>query len=205
MLLIKNNQAPLENYNRASTLWQCTRVKLNCVFIRYLVQHNKRERKRAMDISDIQLQKLKPIHVASAHAYSESPETDAWNKLCAWAKPLGLLDTPGKHRIFGFNNPNPSAGSTKYGYEFWITVAPEIQPSGDIVIKDFPGGLYLTAKCNPGSGEDIARAWKDFAVWFENSKHKHANHQWLEEHIYITPAYDSIDNLELKLYLPVSE
>ena len=167
--------------------------------------NNERERNRMMTISDIHLKKLDPIHVAAAHAYSESPEIDAWNKLCAWAKPLGLLDIPGKHRIFGFNNPNPSAGSTKYGYEFWITVGQEIRPSGDIIMKDFPGGLYLTAKCSPRTGEDIALAWKEFAAWVENSEYKHANHQWLEEHIYTKPVYDSFEYLEFILYLPVSE
>ncbi|MBN2536279.1 MAG: GyrI-like domain-containing protein [Spirochaetales bacterium] len=156
-----------------------------------------------MKITDIQEKKLDPIHIAGTHAYSESPETDAWNKLYAWAKPLGLLNTPGSHRIFGFNNPNPSAGSTKYGYEFWITIGPEIHVSGDIIVKDFPGGRYLTAKCKPGCGEDIALAWNELAEWFENSKYKHANHQWLEEHIYTEPVY-TIEYLELILYLPVS-
>ena len=60
---------------------------------------------------DVRIVKLEPMRVASAHALGESPEHDAIEKLIAWAKPKGLLEDPEKHRVFGFNNPDPSPGS----------------------------------------------------------------------------------------------
>ena len=48
----------------------------------------------------------------------------------------------GKHRLFGFNNPDPSAGSPNYGYEVWIVVdRDEMTPEDGVEIKAIPGGL----------------------------------------------------------------
>ena len=60
---------------------------------------------------DVRIVELEPMRVASFHAFGESPELKASKKLVDWAKPKGLLDAKGTHRIFGFNNPDPSPGS----------------------------------------------------------------------------------------------
>jgi hypothetical protein len=96
----------------------------------------------------VRLVKLEPLRVASVHGFGQSPEDEAWQKLMAWAKPKGYLDDKEHHRIFGFNNPNPSPGSPNYGYEFWMVVGPEVQPEGEVEIKEFPGGLYAVARCD---------------------------------------------------------
>jgi AraC family transcriptional regulator len=152
---------------------------------------------------DVRIVKLEPMRVASAHAYSASPEHGAMEKLIAWAKPKGLLENPGKHRVFGFNNPDPSPGSPNYGYEFWIVVGPDVEPEGEIKIKDFSGGLYAVTRCevkNPW--EDIPTTWRRLAAWRENSKYRGANNQWLEEHL---SPLGSSDEFVLDLYLPIAE
>jgi DNA gyrase inhibitor GyrI len=155
----------------------------------------------------VRIVKLEAMRVASAHAYSVSPEQEAWDKLIAWAKPKGLLDDPDTHRIFGFNNPDPSPGSPNYGYEFWIIVGPEVEPEGEIKIKDFSGGLYAVARCdvqgNPG--EVIPSTWNELIVWGKENNYKRAHHQWLEEHI--GPADEPIDEegFVLDLYMPIME
>ena len=78
-----------------------------------------------MNTLDVRLVTLAPMRVASFYGFGPSPELVAWEKLMAWSRPKGLLDGPTRARIFGFNNPNPSAGSPNYGYEFWIEVGPE--------------------------------------------------------------------------------
>jgi hypothetical protein len=83
-------------------------------------EHATRNRRIPMSDLDVRIVTLEPMRVASAHAYSASPEGEAWDKLIAWAKPKGLLEDATAHRIFGFNNPNPSPGTPNYGYEFWI-------------------------------------------------------------------------------------
>ena len=147
---------------------------------------------------------LEPMRVASAHAYSASPEGEAWDKLIAWARPKGLLEDPAAHRIFGFNNPNPSPGTPNYGYEFWIQVGPEVEGEGEIAIKDFAGGLYAVTRCD--SLSRIGQDWQGLAAWSQESPYTHGTHQWLEEHISPAPsAPQSESELVLDLYLPIAE
>ena len=153
---------------------------------------------------EVRIVRLELLHVASFHAFGGGPETMAWEKLVAWAKPKGLLDRPDQHRIFGFNNPDPAPGSPNYGYEFWIAVGPEVQPEGEARIKDFAGGLYAVTRCevkgDPGS--EIPETWKRLLKWREDSRYRPAHHQWLEEHIE-TGAMPN--EFVLDLYLPIAE
>jgi DNA gyrase inhibitor GyrI len=156
-----------------------------------------------MNKLEVRIVTLEPMRVASFHGFGEGPETLAWEKLAAWAKPQGLLDEPGRHRIFGFNNPDPSPGSPNYGYEFWIVLEPGAEPAGEAKIKDFPGGLYAVTRCeargNPG--ESIPSTWKQLVAWREDSPYKPACHQWLEE---IVSEMEDLENLTLDLYLPIA-
>ena len=152
---------------------------------------------------DVRIVKLEPMRVASAHALGEGPEEDAIKKLIAWAKPKGLLEDPEKHRVFGFNNPDPSPGSPNYGYEFWITVGPDVEPEGEITIKEFSGGLYAVTRCevqNPW--DDIPGTWKRLVAWLEDSKYRWSPHQWLEEHL---GPLESSEQFVLDLYMPIAE
>ena len=98
----------------------------------------------------VRIVKLEPLHVASFHGFGPSPEHLAAQKLAAWAGPRGYLADLAQHRIFGFNNPNPSPGSPNYGYEFWMVVGAEVEAAGDMRILDFPGGLYAVTRCQWG-------------------------------------------------------
>jgi DNA gyrase inhibitor GyrI len=150
---------------------------------------------------EVRIVRLEPMRVACVNGYSETPEEDAWNALMAWAKPKGLLDDGDSFRIFGFNNPNPSHGTPKYGYEIWLTVGPEIEPEDNLRIHDFSGGLYAVTQCI--GIPNIGKVWKQLVAWRENSKYKQAYHQWLEEHT--SPLEPSPEKLNLDLYLPITE
>jgi DNA gyrase inhibitor GyrI len=149
---------------------------------------------------EVRIVALEPLRVACVNAYSESPEQDSWLAMEAWAKPKGLLDVPDR-RIFGYNNPNPSSGTPNYGYDFWITVSPEVQAEGDVNIIDFPGGLYAVTRVK--GGENIHETWKQMVAWLEESKYEHGSHQWLEEHL--TPMDTPFEDFELNLYAPITE
>jgi len=152
---------------------------------------------------EVRIVELEPMRVASVHAYSASPEHDAWNKLIAWAKPQGLLDDPETHRIFGFDNPSPSPGSPNYGYEFWIAVGPDVEAEGEATIKEFSGGLYAVTRCQ--GVEEIGKTWKKLVAWLQDSKYKKAHHQWLEEHIGPAEPAPGPEELLLDLYAPIAE
>jgi len=92
----------------------------------------------------------------------------------SWARPRGLLNEPDKHRLFGFNNPNPSPGSPNYGYEVWIMVNPETEPEEVEKILDFNGGLYAVTQCvvQKGNFDGIGDTWKKPVAWHEDSKYQ---------------------------------
>ena len=109
---------------------------------------------------DVRVVRLEPMRVACVNGYGKEPETIAFNKMLAYVKAAGL-DTDGKpHRFFGYNNPNPSAGSPNYGYDVWVTVDPEAQPEEGVRMIDFPGGLYAVTSIRPQTGEEIFPAWQ---------------------------------------------
>lgn len=153
---------------------------------------------------DIRIVTIEPIRVASVWGFGPSPEEIAWQKLQAWAGSKGLLDRPEKHRIFGFNNPNPSAGSPNYGYELWIEVDSETGPDADVRIEGFQGGAYAVSRCEVPAGDYsiIHRTWKQLAIWRESSRFKGASHQWLEE--FIPVELPGIE-LVLDLHIPIAE
>ena len=154
---------------------------------------------------DVRIVKLEPIHVVSFLGFGPSPEEQAWDQLTAWAGPRGLLEDPERHRLFGFNNPNPSAGSPNYGYEVWIVIGPdEVDDEEDVEVKDFEGGLYAVTKCPvpKENFEVIGETWKKLAAWREDSQYRHGSHQWLEEHL---PADSPGIEIVLDLYLPITE
>ena len=134
---------------------------------------------------NVRIVKLEPLHVASFHGFGREPENQAWEKLTAWAQPKGYLEDLQNHRVFGFNNPNPSPGSPNYGYELWMVVGGDEKAEGDMEIKDFTGGLYAVGRCDEigDPGRDIPDAWQKLVHWREASSYRHGSHQWLEEHL----------------------
>ena len=154
-----------------------------------------------MNELNVRIVKLEPMRVASAYGFGASPELTAWENLVNWARPKGFLDKPEQHRIFGFNNPDPSHGSPNYGYEFWIEIGPDVEPKGEIRVQDFAGGLYAVTSCV--GVETITTTWKKLVEWLAESKYSNGRHQWLEQHLSTdgTPQ----EALQLDLFLPITE
>ncbi|MCG3120336.1 MAG: hypothetical protein ALAOOOJD_02995 [bacterium] len=152
----------------------------------------------------VNIVQLAPMHVASIHAFSETPERDAWEKLRAWAKPQRLLEDINLHPIFGFNSPSPSKDRKEYGYEFWIGVGPEIQAENEIVIKDFAGGLYAVTTCKLiGDPEGtIQEIWMKLWHWVQASRYQwRKTHELEKPHDLSAPEPDWV----VDLYLPIAE
>lgn len=150
----------------------------------------------------VRIVKLDPMSVACTRAFGESPETQAWEQLHAWAKPKGLLDDLVMHPVFGFNNPNPSPGNKEYGYEFWISVEPDEEPDGNIEIKEFPGGLYAVTSCRLLGEPNVLETWKLLWEWVQSSEYR-----WRETHELEKSKNPMApeDEIELELYLPIEE
>ncbi len=151
---------------------------------------------------DVRLVRLEPMRVASVRAVGETPERDAWEALCAWAGPRGLLNDPRAHPVFGFNNPNPSPGRKEYGYELWIRIEPDTPAEGGIEAKDFPGGLYAVTSCRLLGEMTVPEVWKKLWEWAEAGSHKWRRTHELEQ---ARNPEAAEDEMILDLYLPVEE
>ena len=172
------------------------------------IQRVHTKRKDKMDELEVRIERLEPMRVASVQAIGKCPENEAWEKLRSWAEPCGLLDDVKKNPVFGFNNPNPSPGKEEYGYEFWIKVAEDVEPEGDIKIKEFEGGLFAVTttplKADPiyADGHHFIGAWKRLGDWIKSSEYEFGDQQSLER------AHDpsaSEDELILDLYWSIKE
>jgi AraC family transcriptional regulator len=154
---------------------------------------------------DIRFICLPALRVVSFYAFSSSPETQAWGKTVTWAKEHNCWHEAPTIRVFGFNNPDPSVGSPNYGYEYWLTIGPNVQTDTDTGVKEFSGGKYAVLRCEVSGNpwDIIPTAWNELVRWRESSHYKLGNHQCLEEHL---TRFDSIDQgFILDLYLPITE
>ncbi len=150
---------------------------------------------------DVRIIRLEPIHVAASYGFGSGPEGIAWEKMFAFVDEKGLRQDGQNHRYFGFNNPSPTPGSPNYGYEQWVTVAPDATTAGDIKIKDFDGGLYAVARCQL---KNITQAWQELVAWRAKSPYRPSNHQWLEECIFGEQGLkEPNEEQEFDLYLPI--
>jgi DNA gyrase inhibitor GyrI len=145
----------------------------------------------------VRLVELAPMRVVSVLAYGPSPELDAWNRLLEWARAQGLWDWS-RHRFFGFNNPNPSAGSPNYGYEQWMTVESAVQASDPLQIKQLRGGRFAVARCRLSN---ITATWMALYNWVQDGAYEMADNECLEECL-TAPATEHPD-AEFDLYLPI--
>ena len=159
-----------------------------------------------MDKIDVRLVNLPPMRLASFYGFGAEPEEQALKKLKTWAEPRGYLDKPSQHRVFGFNNPDPLPGSPNYGYEFWITVGPEVEPEGEMRIRQFSGGSFaVLSLADPFADpyQMIPEGWKQLVKWVEDSSYQIDKQQYLEEHLLSESA--PAGGWKMDLYLPVVE
>lgn len=153
-----------------------------------------------MEKFEVKMVTLPPMNAASFYGFGESPEHAAHQQAYAWLKEQALLKKEA-YRNFGFNNPNPSAGSPNYGYEVWIVPNFSLTDGRGAKTIEFSGGLYAVAYCP--SLDVIGEVWQKLVAWRDASEYRHASHQWLEE------EYDHWDpdhtGNRFDLYLPVKK
>jgi DNA gyrase inhibitor GyrI len=152
-----------------------------------------------MNALNVRIEKLEPMRVASVRVVSEHPETEAWERLKAWAEPRGLLKDPRQHPIFGFNHPNPSPDRKEYGYEFWIRVGPEAASGGAVEVKEIAGGRFAVTTHR---GYPSPQVWKQLWDWVQSSRY-----QWRKTHE-LERIHDPLASeveVNFDLYLPIED
>ena len=165
-----------------------------------------------MNTMQVEIVQLPPLRVAAFHGFGAEPEAQASAKLLGWAQGRRLLDGGRTHRVFGFNNPSPSAASPHYGYELWLELsdaeADALAAEGDaadsaqaegVEFKTFSGGVYAATRCRGVSA--IPDAWRDLVTWCEDSPYGFGGGQCLEQHI--GDLAGPVEELEFVLYQAV--
>ena len=157
---------------------------------------------------EVRLERLETMRAAHVHAFSESPEEDAWKKMVAWAKPKGLLEEDSGTRVFG-RNTYPTDSPEPHGYEFFLTVGAEVEAEVDIDIQEIPGGLYAVLRFE--GLENMKDAWERLWNWIKESEHEHigwrkGEHGWhngFEEHL--NPLEESTQKWIFDLWVQLKE
>lgn len=108
---------------------------------------------------------LPPFTVAAAHYVGENPEDHAGELLDGFIRESRLYEKKPDSRAFGFNHPNPTEPGAVYGYEYWVTIPPEMEVPAPLEKKQFVGGLYAAHTIN---FPEFYR-WKELADWVRQS------------------------------------
>lgn len=163
-----------------------------------------------MTAKDVRIMTLPAMKVVSFHGFGANPEDIALSAMNEWAEKHDYFRSSSA-RCFGFNNPDPTPGSSNYGYEAWLAVPDDLSIE-DAKTRQFEGGCYAVMNCS-GKIEEacafIPASWKSLVEWLENSSHQMGKHQWLEEQLPL-PGLSQSDMikkglLNLDLYLPIRE
>ena len=144
---------------------------------------------------DIRFDRLPAMRVAHVSVKSASPEGEAIGKIMAWAQSQGIQEG---YRLFGYDNCQPHP---KHIYTTWITVGPDVEASGDIGIKDVPGGRCAIVRVT--GVEQISPTWRQLEKWARDNGHQMGSLPGLEE--IISPPDTPEDQVQLDLYLSLAE
>ena len=153
-----------------------------------------------MNDNPVKIVTLQPMTLICFNGYGTEPENQALEMLKQWA------DENDQHgRIFGYNNPDPSEGSSNYGYDACMVVDADTQPVEGARIRHLDEGLYAVLNCPVKEPwEDIPGSWQKLVQWADENDYSLGTHQWLEEHL---PAEKSDPSalFTLDLYMPIKK
>ena len=158
----------------------------------------------------VEIVRLAPMQVASFYGFGHEPEFQAAAKMLAWAEARGLYDEGFGHRVFGFNNPSPTAASPNYGYEFWLELkdgeaqllsGAAADSAGEVALKSFGGGLFAAARCRGVAA--VPDTWRQLVTWLEDSRYTMSHGQCLEQHT--GRINGDIEALEFALFQAILE
>ena len=117
----------------------------------------------------VEIVELPPMRVASALGFGAEPEAQAFALIDKFASKAGVELDFSTLRLYGFDNPSPSPGSSNYGYEVWLPIDESVEAIDPIRIKQFEGGTFASTRFTGLS--NIGRVWKELVAWVEDSSY----------------------------------
>lgn len=155
----------------------------------------------SMDVQIKQLPPRKVVFVRHIGPYSECGK--AWEKVCMWAGPRGLLQ-PGVEFI-GLCHDDPEiTPAENIRYDACITTRADVQPEGEIGIQTLDGGLYAMATHN-GSYNKLCETYAAICgQWAPQNGYEIRSLPSME--IYVNSPEDAPeDDLITDVYVPIEK
>lgn len=141
--------------------------------------------------SDVRIEKLDTMYVASSYVISNNPEEDVINSMAKWIENNNIDP---KSRQFGFDIPVSEEQAQKglRGYEYWIQIKEDTDVSEGVKLKKIDGSDYAILRItNPFSNpfQAIPTGWNILVEWVKakgygpdlSKAEFHKERYWLEE------------------------
>jgi AraC family transcriptional regulator len=139
-------------------------------------------------------------YVANLEGYGKDAIGRAWDRLCSWAGPLGLLDG-GELIGVSFDDPEITP-KNKCRYHACVTVPPHTQPPKDIGIMDLPGGRHAVTPFD-GPTSAIQGTYKElYGSWLPQSGFEPAESPCFEIY-HSTPEDDPEGHFVMDICVPL--
>lgn len=137
------------------------------------------QRRCRMKVDVKQLPAHRVAYVRSKRGYEEKAIHEAYETLCRWAGPRGLLGPNTKVIGASYDNPEVTA-MDKCRYDACITIGPDVRPEGPVSVKDFPAGKYAVYRWR-GRPKDVGPVFRSLmGEWFPQSGYQPGDAPCLE-------------------------
>lgn len=118
---------------------------------------------------EVKIEKLAPMHVAYVRHVGPYQECKkAWDELCAWAEPKGLVNDSAKYLGACYDDPEQTPPE-QCRYDACVTVPTETEVEEGIKTMTIAGGDYAVL-VHKGPYETLGQSWKAmFMEWLPSS------------------------------------
>ncbi|WP_394829779.1 GyrI-like domain-containing protein [Pendulispora albinea] len=155
-------------------------------------------------IMNVTIQRIEPLRIAFIrHVGPYDRVGETFQRLLAWAAPLGLLGP--KVTILGVSHDDPSiTPEDKLRFDAALVVDASVQADGEVGVGELAGGEHAVA-CHRGSYQELGKTYNAlYGEWLPTSGREPADHPPFE--IYLNdPETTEPDELLTDIYIPLKE
>ncbi len=154
-----------------------------------------------MNVSIQNFEDMHVAYVANHEGYFDDKIGLAWEKLCAWAGPQGLLCSESKYLGISFDDPKVTP-KEKCRYYACVEVPKDIKVAGEVGLYDIPGGRYAVQKIEVYA-DDIEKFYDELiGAWFPANGYEPADSPSIEIY-HKTPKDHPEGKFEMDICVPV--
>ena len=151
---------------------------------------------------NVAIKNIAPLRVASVRHTGPYQECGtAWNTLCAWAGPKGLMGPNTRFLGLGYDNPEITPPEA-IRYDACITVAEDVEAEGQVKIMEAFGGDYAVCM-HQGPYEGLMEVYNYlYGPWMAQSGREYAESPAIEEYLN-DPNTTPPEELRTAIYVPL--